>query len=1001
GAVAAPFSASLEAPFTLAPGASRSFPITYTPQRAPHRDSLLLSMIADNPVPAAMAFLFDASNAMGETFGTGSRIEAARAAAGTFIDDVMADGAPAHEGAVYAYSAASQFRLLRGFTPERSMVKGALPSQAIGSEACPWDAMHRTIGFLQTRPLRKVLIVFLASENAGLQACGPRSASGVISAAQAADVQVNFIAFTNAEGADLQAIALMTGGSYLRVSNETELTSALNTIASTLQYRVPQQFVFHAESVAPVLRITPPHIVFPLTRIDSSEVREITLHNDGTAPMHVYSVEGMPPTMRLHIPPDAIGIGDSAAVPVEFLPVAHEYVEAHGTFDYNACRGGSASFVAYGVGYGAVHYGPGPVLSVPTPDGSFGEVDCSGSASLALDIANPGSETLTVSFTRSGSEHFLPEAGTLVVEAEGSEQLTMTCTPEGETGVFTGTLTLEALARGTTSTVAVVDLGVQAAVPFDGVLPHGGAVELVIGELAAELATSRTLEDRLGVIAATDGPALTLQPPSGDRSAFSSLRLPAAPVDSTCVYAAVSDAIDMLKNAAGDRRIILFSAVGDPDTSVCPDESMQELLQRATAADITLEVILLDQNLPATELTELALGTGGGLSPVNSMIRLREEMELIEAARRKIRRRQVLLSARSVSALLHAPESLPPFAATRVGGQSCQAVVLRNIGDGPLVIGSAEFFHDDYKLSPPPPISIDVGDSLAVDICFAPRLPGEISSGVRFITNSCTGTEITLFLTGLAWDSSSVTIGGNFLARPGGLVRIPVRMTTTMDEEYGMRALDFSVAYNPTLLYPDTDLPAETGDGVPLLGTGRIVQGFDALTKRATTTYEIRRSGSDPPITTSGSENTFAWLRFRTYLGNSMETAISVDTVHAYMPGLTLGASGVATVRLDSLTWLAQRLVDPSALYNVSLGKNLPNPVRGETVIPYSLLRDMTVRLTVYDSFGRRVRVLDEGLRGAGTHSVRFHSEGLPAGLYFYRLETPAGARTHSMIISR
>ena len=222
-----------------------------------------------------------------------------------------------------------------------------------------------------------------------------------------------------------------------------------------------------------------------------------------------------------------------------------------------------------------------------------------------------------------------------------------------------------------------------------------------------------------------------------------------------------------------------------------------------------------------------------------------------------------------------------------------------------------------------------------------------------------------------------------------------------MDEAYGLHSLDFSVAYNPTLLYPDTDLPAEDIDGMPLLGTGRIVQGFDTETKRATTTYEVRRTGGLPPVITSGGDGTFAWLRFRTYLGNSLETEVTADTVHSYVPGLVLGTGGTATVTLDSLTWLSERLVDPSALYNVSLGRNVPNPVRGETVISYTLLQDTHLRLVVYDSYGRTVRVLDEGMRLTGEHRALFRSSGLPAGVYFYRLETPAGTRTHSMIISR
>ncbi len=78
---------------------------------------------------------------------------------------------------------------------------------------------------------------------------------------------------------------------------------------------------------------------------------------------------------------------------------------------------------------------------------------------------------------------------------------------------------------------------------------------------------------------------------------------------------------------------------------------------------------------------------------------------------------------------------------------------------------------------------------------------------------------------------------------------------------------------------------------------------------------------------------------------------------------------------------------------------NAPNPFAGSTTIRYDLPEDAHVRITVYDALGRRVATLvDEEQRAGADKAVRFGAEGLPSGVYFYRIEAGTTVRTRKMV---
>ena len=89
-----------------------------------------------------------------------------------------------------------------------------------------------------------------------------------------------------------------------------------------------------------------------------------------------------------------------------------------------------------------------------------------------------------------------------------------------------------------------------------------------------------------------------------------------------------------------------------------------------------------------------------------------------------------------------------------------------------------------------------------------------------------------------------------------------------------------------------------------------------------------------------------------------------------------------ALCNLDVVTPVSVESVElPNA---VSLLQNYPNPFNPSTAIEYELSGSEHVRLEVFDAQGRSARVLEDGIRPAGRHSVRFDADGLPSGLYIY-----------------
>jgi hypothetical protein len=81
------------------------------------------------------------------------------------------------------------------------------------------------------------------------------------------------------------------------------------------------------------------------------------------------------------------------------------------------------------------------------------------------------------------------------------------------------------------------------------------------------------------------------------------------------------------------------------------------------------------------------------------------------------------------------------------------------------------------------------------------------------------------------------------------------------------------------------------------------------------------------------------------------------------------------------------------------LFQNYPNPFNPNTIISYSLPSASNVKLILYNTIGQTIKVIENGFKNAGNHSINFNAAGLSSGIYFYKLEAGQFTQVKKMIL--
>jgi len=87
--------------------------------------------------------------------------------------------------------------------------------------------------------------------------------------------------------------------------------------------------------------------------------------------------------------------------------------------------------------------------------------------------------------------------------------------------------------------------------------------------------------------------------------------------------------------------------------------------------------------------------------------------------------------------------------------------------------------------------------------------------------------------------------------------------------------------------------------------------------------------------------------------------------------------------------------------HDFTLHQNYPNPFNPSTTIKYNLQNSSNVELKIFDLAGKEIETLINGFQTAGEHETTWQPEGLPSGIYFYRLQSDSFSETKKLILQK
>ena len=132
---------------------------------------------------------------------------------------------------------------------------------------------------------------------------------------------------------------------------------------------------------------------------------------------------------------------------------------------------------------------------------------------------------------------------------------------------------------------------------------------------------------------------------------------------------------------------------------------------------------------------------------------------------------------------------------------------------------------------------------------------------------------------------------------------------------------------------------------------------------------------------------------------NTADVVINLEGVVVGRGPLRMPAqSNIGTVAITVDPQTSTGIADELPLA-FGLSQNYPNPFNPVTTISYSIDVSEQVSLKVFDTLGREVATLVDGVSAAGRYEVQFDAGQLPSGMYLYRLESGDKVEIRKMLL--
>ncbi|GEM_PF-2311009 len=264
------------------------------------------------------------------------------------------------------------------------------------------------------------------------------------------------------------------------------------------------------------------------------------------------------------------------------------------------------------------------------------------------------------------------------------------------------------------------------------------------------------------------------------------------------------------------------------------------------------------------------------------------------------------------------------------------------------------------------------------------------------------------------WDASAGTNGQWEILKPATQTVTPAthKITVSGVDAELIKYSKFTLASSTA----DNSLPVELTAFKGQISDNKIVLSWKTQSELENQGFEIWRSiGQDTSYSLLASYMTDPDLRglYNSSVGRDyqfIDPNVYWGEVYRYKL-YDVNINGLRTeVARTSVTMVPgdlTRVLDGELPKSFHLQQNYPNPFNSYTIIELSLpevrgLPAQSVRLTIYDYQGRKVRTLFRGQLAAGTYLFRWdgrndQGQGVSSGTYIYRLTTPSGSMARKL----
>ena len=112
-------------------------------------------------------------------------------------------------------------------------------------------------------------------------------------------------------------------------------------------------------------------------------------------------------------------------------------------------------------------------------------------------------------------------------------------------------------------------------------------------------------------------------------------------------------------------------------------------------------------------------------------------------------------------------------------------------------------------------------------------------------------------------------------------------------------------------------------------------------------------------------------------------------------------AFDVLTQTQNALGFVSVEDEPTNMVISYTLSQNYPNPFNPATVINFTLPEQTNAKVIIYDALGNQIDVIADGVKPAGSYSVKWNASNNASGIYFYKLETDNFVQVRKMILMK